>query len=586
MFFKGSVKEFEKCSLETEVCVVGGGTAGICAAVAAARNGAKVILVQDRPMLGGNASSEIRMWICGAHGKGNQESGLVEELQLNNYYYNPTRIFPVWDDVMYGFCVQEPNLTLILNCSINQVVTEGSRITEIKGWSLTEQKNYSIKANIFADCSGDSVLRTSGAEYRIGREGRDEFNECHAPEKADSMTMGNSILIQLREIDPADHKPFRAPEWAHHYTDETAPKRPLDPVGGSNFWWLEIGGIRDTIGQSEEIRDDLLKIAYGCWEYIKNHPDGRGHSWDLDWIGSLPGKRENVRYVGDHILNQNDVEAEGRFEDIIAHGGWSMDDHHPLAIEHPGEPTIFHHAPSPYGIPYRALYSKNIENLMFAGRNMSATHMAMSSTRVMATTSVMGQAVGTAASIAVSNGLTPRGVYEQKLAELQKTLLDQDQFIPWKEREVPALTLEADASHEVLRNGIERDRDDNDNGIWLADGESVEYSFSSSCVISCIRLIFDSDLSDKKHMICRVPKEGNEITLPEMLTKGFEIQAQNGGEWRTVYTDDNNFHRLVILEIAPFEAEAVRLKINSTWGDSKAHVYSFEISSEPLTSTQ
>ena len=578
MFFKGSVKEFEKCSLETEFCVVGGGTAGICAAVAAARNGAKVILVQDRPVLGGNASSETRMWVCGAHGKGNQETGLIEEIKLTNYYYNPTRIFPIWDDVLYGFCIQEPNLTLILNCSIHGVKTEGTKISEIKGWSLTEQKEYTIKADLFADCSGDSVLRTSGAEYRVGREGRDEFNECHAPEVADSMTMGNSILIQLREIDPADHKPFRAPEWAYHYTDETAPKRPLDPVGGSNFWWLEIGGTRDTIGQAEEIREDLIRIAYGCWEYIKNHPDGRGHGWDLDWIGSLPGKRENVRYAGDHILNQNDVEAEGHFEDVVAHGGWSMDDHHPLAIEHPGKPTIFYPAPSPYGIPYRALYSKNIDNLMFAGRNMSATHMAMSSTRVMATTAVMGQAVGTAAAIGLKSGLSPRGVYQDKLAELQETLMEQDQFIPWKERQIPALTQEATASHEVLRNGVERDRDDDDNGVWLADGEMIEYSFASVKMIKNIRIIFDSDMSTRKNMICCVPKAGNDVTLPEMLTQGFEIQAKNGGEWTTIFSETNNFHRLVTPGVETFEAEAVRLKINSTWGDSKAHIYSLEIS--------
>lgn len=577
-FFNGSVKEFEKCELDTEFCVVGGGTAGICAAVAAARNGAKVLLIQDRPMLGGNASSEIRMWVCGAHGKGNKETGLIEEILLNNYYYNPTRVYPIWDDVLFGFCKAEPNLTLLLNCTVNEVITGDSRISAIKAWSLTEQKIYTIKADIFADCSGDSVLRTSGAEYRVGRESRDEFNESHAPEKADSCTMGNSILLQLREIDPADHKPFRAPSWAHHYTDETAPKRPLDPIGGSNFWWLEIGGTRDTIGQAEEIRDDLLKIAYGVWEYIKNHPDGRGRAWELDWIGSLPGKRENVRYVGDHILTQNDISAEGRFDDIVAHGGWSMDDHHPLAIEHPGAPTIFYPAPSPYGIPYRALYSKNIENLMFAGRNMSATHMGMSSTRVMGTTGVMGQAIGTAAAIAVKNGLTPHGVYQKKITELQDILMEQDQFLPWKKRKIPSLTLEAETSHEILRNGIERDRDDNDNGIWLAAGESAEYRFSGQRLISGIRLIFDSDLMNKKHMICRVPKEGNEVPLPAMLTRSFDIQAGNNGKWATVYSENENFHRLAVPAITPFKAEAVRLKINASWGDSKAHIYSFEIS--------
>ncbi len=578
MFFKGNVKEFEKCELVTDFCVVGGGTAGLSAAIAAARNGIKTVLVQDRPMLGGNASSEVRMWVCGAHGKDNKEGGIVEELLLRNLYYNPRREYTIWDDVMFGMCQEEPNLTLLLNCSVNEVLTENNTITEVKAWGLTDQTIYTIKADIYADCSGDSVLRASGAEYRVGREARNEFNESHAPAEADSKTMGNSILIQLREIDPSRHRPFRAPEWAYHYTDETAPKRPLDPIGGSNFWWIEIGGTKDTIGQADEIRDELLKISYGVWEYIKNHPDGRGRAWELDWIGSLPGKRENVRFVGDHILNQNDVEAEGRFDDIVAYGGWSMDDHHPLAIEHPGKPTIFHPAPSPYGIPYRALYSGNITNLMFAGRNISATHMAMSSTRVMGTTAIMGQAVGTAAAVAVKNGLTPRGVYQSKISEVQALLMDQDCYLPWLKKAVPEMTLTAQASHEILRSGIERDLGDADNGAWLEVGEAAEYRFDAPQKINRVRLVFDSDFVMIKRMLCSYPLAQADAELPAMMPRDFEIQACNAGKWQTVYTVKDNCKRLVIQDSEAFEAEAVRLVVNSVWGDSKAHVFAFEVS--------
>ena len=172
------------------------------------------------------------------------------------------------------------------------------------------------------------------------------------------------------------------------------------PGRGENFWWLEIGGLGDTIKDSEAQRDELLKMAYGVWDFIKNHPDGRGRRWELEWIGMLPGKRENVRYVGDHILTQNDILAEGRFDDMVAYGGWPMDDHPSEAFHYKGEPTVFHRAPSPYGIPYRCLYSRNIANLFFAGRNISASHMAISSTRVMGTCAIMGQAVGTAAALA------------------------------------------------------------------------------------------------------------------------------------------------------------------------------------------
>ena len=380
--------------LSADFVVVGGGIAGLCAAVAAARNGAKTVIIQDRPMFGGNASSEIRMWICGAHGENRKETGLLEELQLDNYYYNPTMKYTIWDDVMYGFAKQEKNLTVLLNTTVEKVETENGRITSVTGWNLTEYCRYKVEGKLFADCSGDSILRLSGAKYRSGREARDEFDEPHAPEKADAKTMGNSILIQLRRTDR--HIPFRAPEWAYHYTEETLPKRNFEPEG-NNFWWMEFGGVMDTVGDADAIRDELYKIAYGCWEYIKNHPDGRGRKWELDWIGSLPGKRENIRYVGDHVLCQKEVEAEGKFDDAVAYGGWTMDDHHPEAIYYPGAPTIFHPAPSPFGIPYRSLYSVNIDNLFFAGRNISTTHMALSSTRVMATTSMLGQAVGTAA---------------------------------------------------------------------------------------------------------------------------------------------------------------------------------------------
>lgn len=239
-----------------------------------------------------------------------------------------------------------------------------------------------VKARFFADCSGDSVLRVSGAEHRWGRESRHEFGESHAPEAADRKTMGNSILIQLREIPEETHRPFLPPSWANRYDESSLPKRPLRPEG-RNFWWLEVGGTGDTIADTESNRDELLKIAFGLWAHIENHPDGRGRRWELEWIGALPGKRENVRYVGDHILTQNDIEAGGPFDDIVAYGGWSMDDHSPAGIHYLGEPTIFHPEPSPYGIPYRSLYSRNTVNLFLAGRNISATHMALSSTRGM-----------------------------------------------------------------------------------------------------------------------------------------------------------------------------------------------------------
>ncbi len=265
-------------------------------------------------------------------------------------------------------------ITLLLNCACQEVTTEGNHIVSIKGYQSTTQTFHEVQAKYFADCSGDSVLRISGAEFRWGREARSEFNESHAPEVADNLTMGNTILLEPREVGP-DHTPFIAPKWAKKFSEADLPNRHLTPTG-DNFWWLELGGMQNTIADAETLRDELLKVSLGVWDLITNHPDGRAKDWELDWIGALPGKRENVRYVGDHILNQNDILDGGKFDDTVAYGGWTMDDHHPAGLYYTGRATVFHHTPSPFGIPYRSMYSKNIDNLFFAGRNISTTHMA------------------------------------------------------------------------------------------------------------------------------------------------------------------------------------------------------------------
>ncbi|MEI8248582.1 MAG: FAD-dependent oxidoreductase [Lentisphaerota bacterium] len=575
-----AISSFATKTLSAEFCVAGGGMAGVCTALAAARNGIKTILLQDRPVLGGNSSSEIRMWICGADKPDNREAGILEELQLENLYRNPKLLYSLWDHVLYGKCIEQENLTLVLNCAVNDVTVDesGKKISSVKAWHLTEQCYYQVDAGMFADCSGDSVLRSSGAEFRRGREARSEFNESHAPEFADDKTMGNSILIQLRQTD--HHVPFIPPDWANRYTVEDLPNRPLST--SDNFWWLEIGGVNDTINDADMIRDELFKMAYGVWTLIKNHPDGRGHKWELDWIGSLPGKRENIRYVGDHILTQNDVEAEGRFDDIVAYGGWPMDDHHPEAIKYPGKPTIFHRAPSPFGIPFRCLYSKNIDNLLFAGRNISATHMAMSATRVMSTCSIMGQAAGTAAAIAIKNSLTPRGVYEQKIAELQDTLIEQDCYIPWHVRKIPDLTMKAaltvsSDSPDNLLNGIERGLADNDNGWWGNANETITCTWKQPVKAERIRIVFDSDFSGFKRMRCNYPKDYPPATMPTMLAKDFDIEICSGNTWETIYRITNNRRRLVMLELPDGAVSACRMRLKSAWGGDKTHVFSFEV---------
>ncbi len=574
-----------------DFCVVGGGMAGLIAALAAARHGAKVALVQDRPVLGGNSSSEIRMHICGAHGKGNRETGILEEIQMENHYRNREPNYSIWDSVTYGAAATQDGLTLFLNCTVQGVtMSEGAnqqgqrRIASVSAWQMTTETRHTIHASLFADCSGDGILAPlSGAEFRVGREARHEYNESIAPLQGDCKTMGMSCLFQSREH--ATPQPFIAPAWAHRFTTPEDLRGRNCNIRRTNYWWMEVGGDYDSIHDTEKLRDELLKIAFGVWDYIKNYAPNREQwtNWALDWQGFLPGKRESRRYVGDHVLTQNDIEAEGRFDDLVAYGGWTMDDHFPAGFYHPEAGTIFHPAPSPYGIPLGSLYSRNVENLFCAGRCHSATHAAMSSTRVMATTSLMGQAVGTAAAIAVRDSLTPREVRRIRLCELQQTLMDDDCWLPWHSREVPELSRQAVLSCpsgdvESLRNGVDRQVGDVPNSWSGSVGTPITYTFASTVRLQEARMIFDSNLNrDANNMRHYYALGASPWTVPETLVKGFRIESrQPDGRWIPVYTETNNYQRRVSVPLA-LETTAIRLIPETTWGADQVRLFAFDV---------
>ncbi len=588
--------EFQVIEHNVDLCIVGGGMAGVLAAIAASRHGAKVLLMNDRPVLGGNASSEVRMWIRGARGENLQETGVLEEIALENIYRNPYLNFSIWDSVLYEAVRFEPNIELVLNCSCCDLEMEGQFISEVRGWQTTTQRWHKVKARLFADCSGDSVLAPlSGAAFRWGREASDEFNEDIEPTVADRRTMGMSCLIQARET--SSLKTYIPPKWANKYTKEDFPYRM--PINDSsvwkkqNFWWMELGGLQDSISDTEEIRDELLKVAFGVWDFIKNSGYCEAENWELDWVGFLPGKRESRRYVGKHILTQNDVQSGGKFSDIVAYGGWSMDDHHPGGFRHRGKPTVYHHAPSPYGIPYRCLYSKNVQNLLFAGRNISATHAALSSTRVMATCAMLGQAIGTAAAIAVRYDILPQGVYENHIEELKQMLMEDDCYLPWNVREIPYLTQKSKikASHgnpTVLVNGIDRPVGDEYNG-WIAPLNSwVKLDFRGEVKIKQVRIVFDSDINRKTWdeiddqikrfpMRCNVFLNQEPVILPKTLIKAFRLEISDGeGKWRTIYREVNNYRRLVKVELDAITTSAIRLVPESTWGCDEARIFAFD----------
>lgn len=555
---------------KTDLCIIGGGMAGLCCGIAASRHGIRVVLIHDRPVLGGNASSEIRMWICGSHGKDNRETGIIEEIMLENFYQNTALKFPIWDSVLYEKAIAEENLTLLLNSSCLDCTMNGSSIESVKAWQSNAETFHIVRARYFADCSGDSVLSTlSGAKYMYGREAKSDFGETIPPDKADKKTMGMSCLFQIRETDHPVR--FTPPKWAYKYeSDADLPFKDHDR--DNNFWWIEVGGEWDCIHDTDRCRDELLKICYGVWDHMKNYGDHGVENWELEWIGFLPGKRESRRYVGKYIVTQNDVESGGRFEDTIAYGGWSMDDHFPQGFYYKdGHPTIYHPAPAPWGLPLRCMISENIENLCFAGRNISVTHAALSSSRVMATCAVLGQALGTAVSYAVRDNAALENV---DIKKLQQTLAEDDCFIPRYKRELPRLTRAAACSAEVVRNGTER----GEQNCWVGKkGDIIEYEFDSDTEISGIRLVFDSDLNrDYHNMPCSYPLVQTKFKLPETLIKEYKIEIiSENGAVESLYIDDN--HQRFVKHKINRKANKIRFVPIKSWGCDELRLFDFEI---------
>ena len=609
------MKTFEKLAEvvhDVDLCVVGGGIGGLLTAIAAARRGAKVALMHDRPVLGGNASSEIRMWICGAgtRVRNLQETGIMEEIALDNMARNPTRNWSLWDALLYEKARFEPNIDLILNCACSEAEMDGARIMSVTGFQATTQQRHTVRAKIFADCSGDSILAPlTGASFRVGREAKAEFNEEWGLDKADRRTMGSSLLIQARET---DHKvEFSPPPWAYDFPDDEALNHKpheclLKPH--TNFYWIELGGEADTIADAESLRDELLKIAFGVWDHMKNHGDHGADNWELEWVGFLPGKRESRRYVGDYTLTQQDVENGGKhFEDIVAYGGWQIDNHLPGGFwmkSEGGAHLQKRRLSEPYAIPYRCLYSRDIENLMFAGRNISATHIAFASARVMGTIGIMGQAVGTAAALAVEKGVDPRGIYDDKvlLRELQHRLMDDDCFLPGLKREVSPLaksaTLTADyGDASDLLNGVDRRIWGRDNGYFGKTNCAITYTFDKPTFVNGFRLVCDSDL-DRENIdghpdLLTIPMPlfrglgyGNtSFTFPRTVLKSFRVETKGAdGEWTTAFETTSNNQRLVRgaisreclgVRLVPLATWGSELKEN-TYGSATAHIFAFE----------
>ncbi len=402
-----------------QLVVVGGGLAGICAAVTAARLSIRTALVQDRPVLGGNASTEIRVPPVGASGCNfvySRETGLIEELFLNNLLRNPTKSQEGWNLEIESLVRNEPLLQLFLNCAVSEVKTSSGadRVESVKAYCSMAETWHVFRAPYFADCSGDGVVGAqAGASFRVGVEAKGEFNEPMCPEHATHETMGMSLHLHARNAGRSI--PFMRPAWVKMElnADDFGPYRPVcdnffPDTGG--FWWLEWGGEHDSVHDTLKIKDEVQRITLAVWDFLKNRSPlaEKLVTYELDWMGAVPGKRESRRFVGDHILTMLDIDQQVQFEDSVAYGGWGFDHHPPGGFHDRDNPSTHQNLRGPHNVPLRSLYSRNIGNLFFAGRNISTTHYGLSSIRVMLTCAQLGEAVGVAAAHAVLQSTDPR----------------------------------------------------------------------------------------------------------------------------------------------------------------------------------
>jgi hypothetical protein len=593
-----------------DVVVVGGGMAGICAALASARNGAKTAIVQARPVFGGNASSEIRINIKGAGCNNTKndlyETGIIEELLLENKQRNKYHSFSIWDTILWEKIRFQKNLDSYLNTSMDAVEKNENKITCIICHQTTTETTYRFFADIFIDATGNGTLGFfAGAQYRIGSESSAEFCEADAPEKANEYTMGNTLLFIAE--DTGKPVKFKKPAWAYSFTEDDlryrihsnvttdqSENKYMEQYGvDSGYWWIELGGTSmDIIADNECITEDLYKCVYGIWDHIKNCGDHGAENFALTWVGTIPGTGESRRLVGDYILTENDIMTNRVFEDAVAYGGWPLEIHPPMGIFHKGPPAKFISFPGAYTIPYRCYYSKNIENLMMAGRNISTTKMAFSSTRVMGTCAVGGQAAGTAAAMAVRYACTPREIVAH-MNELQQTLLKDDCHIPGYKNEDPfdlARTAQVSATSfvsgcepENVINGVAR-QSGNAKNCWESDGisasgEEIILKLPEKKTLRQLRITFDPNLSiGIAPSISKNTKDSQIKGMPPELVKRYIIKVFN--EFEQTYLSEvmENYQRLNIHDFPEaICGDCIRITVLETYGYPNAKIFEIRI---------
>ena len=595
--------------------VVGGGFTGLCAALAAARRGVRCALIHDRPVLGGNGSSEIRMHICGANANMKKpeltEGGIIHELMLDNKRVNDNFSFSTWDAVLFEAVRKEKNLTLYLNTAMHDAKAADGCVTEIYCYQMTTEKHLTIAGKIFADCTGNGTLCAFvDAPFKTGSEAKDEYGEPHAPEKANNKRMGNTLLFKA--ADRGHPVKFTPPTEIMHFTEEELKYRKHAPTLSPDvlkdvtpdefrtmfsgyapdygYWWIEIpGNEEDIIGEYESIRDQLVAAIYGVWDHIKNGGEHGADNYELIWVGMLPGVRESRRVLCDYMLTENDILENRRFADTVAYGGWDIDSHNSL-FDFAKKPSFVFPFEGSYDIPYRSYLVKGFQNLFVGGRCMGTSKLAMASTRVMGTCAIGGQAIGTAASLAIADRVTIREVAVNKL---QQALLRDDCYLP----EITGAD-ENDLAHRAaisvssftdgngadnLTNGVTRALRGKSNA-WISEAirenepETITLTFKEAVSVDQIQLVFDSNfLIEKKITLSSTRQKQQELGVPHELVKDFTVELLQNGKVIEQKEVCDNHKRLLRLSVHADKCDGIKVKIQKTWGTPSARVFEIRV---------
>ncbi len=421
--------KFEIQELSYDVCVVGGGLSGVCAAIAAARLGSRVALINNRGYIGGNASAEMYITVNGATGAQEfnffaREDGIIEEILLENLHRNPEGNRYIWDAVLLDFIFSEKNIDLYLNTTVFEAETEDERILCVLAVSSVCEQCYRFFAPVFIDDTGDGTLGwLAGANYAVGRESRETYGEQIAPETADDWVQPSTLVFYGRDIGrPVKYIP---PSFAMDIEKDTKllQNRVIPPNSfARNQWYYELGGDKDQTHGMTDIMNEQRSFVYGVWDHIKNSGKYPADNYDLAYVSCMPAKREWRRLRGDVVLTENDLVNQTQFEDVIAYGGWSIDLHALEGVYSDDIQNRHFILKGIFRIPFRACYSENISNLLVASRCLSASHVAHGSTRLIATLCMIGHAVGAAAHLCSKKGIGARELYEKHMDELRFVL--------------------------------------------------------------------------------------------------------------------------------------------------------------------